>query len=172
MQRSRTTLLFISVVQLIFIGPSIVTSLKLDSSAINLVKAFHSERTVVHISDVTSEVNTDKSQLITTYQPTIDHQASSGIKNETRLFEITVTGFDDDHTYLISSTDSEDSCQSKNSSAFPAWKIDKGVNGGNFRLKINEAERLTGKMLFLCVWNDGLGKFEHFGKTSRFFVGG
>lgn len=175
MQRSRTTLLFIFVVQFVFIAPSVVTSLKLDSSAINLGKAFHAKRTVVHISDVTSRANDDKGKLIT-YQ-SIDHEASSGIKNEddsgSRFYEITVTGFDNEDTsYLISSTQSEDSCDNENSSSLPAWKIDRGTNGGSFRVKINDAKRLTGKTLFLCVWNDGLGAFEHFGKTSRFFVDG
>lgn len=171
MQRSRTTLLFIFVV---FIAPSVVTSLKLDSGTINRVKAFHAERTVVQIRDVTSKANDDKDQLIT-YQ-SIDHDTQNGIKNEdigeSRLYEITVTGFDDNNaSYLISLTESENSCQSKNSS-FPAWKINKGTNGGKFRVKINEAKRLTGKTLFLCVWNEGLRAFEHFGETSRFFVDG
>lgn len=169
MQRSRTTLLFIFVVQL-FTVPSVVRSLKLDSRAINPVKAFHSKLVVLRVSDVTSKACDDKKPLIT-YQP-IDHQ---GIKNdfdEPRFYEIIVTGFDGGGSYLISSSDSEDSCQSENSSLLPAWKIDEGSSEGKFRVKINEAKRLTGKTLFLCVWNEALGAFEHFGEASRFSVDG
>ena len=173
MQRSRTTLLFIFVVQFILFAPSVIKSFKLDSSAINLVSALNSNRTFVYIKDVTSKTNDDKEQLIT-YQ-SIDHKSLNGIKNEdiedSRLIEIAVSGFDDGvASYLISLTESKDSCRNAHSSSLPAWKIDRGTNGGIFRVKINEAKRLTGKTLFLCVWNEALGTFEHLGEASRFSV--
>lgn len=177
MQRSRTTLLFILGAHLIFIASSAVASLQTDSSAIDREKVFHNKRDLVlveRIKDITSKTRDDKSSLIT-YQP-INH-ALNAIGDEdgqdSRLYEIIVSGFDDadgNSTLLISSTTFNDSCE-ENSSSLPAWKIDKGTRGGKLRLKINHAERLAGKTLFLCVRNEASVDYQHMGESSRFLIG-
>lgn len=179
MQKSRTTLLFILGAYLVFIAPTLVTSLQIENSVVDREKLFHNKRDLVrveHIKDVSSKAHDDKSSVITYQQ--ID-QAPKAISDEdsqeSRLYEIKVDGLDDavsNSTLLLSSTSSKDHCEENSSSSLPSWKIDKGTSEGKIRLRINYAKRLVGKTLFLCVRNEAATIFRHMGESSRFLIKG
>jgi hypothetical protein len=182
MQRLRTNgtlLMFIFGAHLIFTAPFVVTSYKIDDSAINLEKVFHNERNVVQLSDITARANDDDKKSLITYQP-INHTKATSEEDDSdwRLFEITVIGFRDigdskSDSVLLISTQQKNSChyEENSSTQFPAWKIDKSVSGeAKFRLKINHAKQLAGKTFYLCAFDESSGQFQHFGNKSRFFI--
>lgn len=177
MQRLRTNgtlLMFILGAHLTFIAPSVITSYKIDDSAINPEKIFHNERNVVQLSDITSRANDDDKKSLITYQQ-INHTKAISEDEDWRLYEITLHGFNgiggEDASILLISTQNKDSCQENSATQLPAWKIDKRVSGeGKFRLKINHAKQLAGKTLYLCVFDESSRQFQHFGDESRFFI--
>lgn len=171
MQRSRTKelLLFIFGAHLIFAAPSVVTSYKLDGNANGYSQTSHNKRNVLQLIDITER--NDDNNLLITYQPI--NQAAPNVTSigdsGAKLIEITVDGFDvgsdSGLTHLIS-TPSNDSC--RENALLPAWKIDS--NEGKFRLRINHAEQLAGRVLFLCVYDESEQKFVHLGDSSRFTI--
>lgn len=172
MQRLRTSLKLFFVVSayILVIAPSVITSSKLsnDNSAIGLERTFLNKRYVVHIKDIKTRANDDQQALIT-YQ-SINHALDADNDEDARhdsgkLFEVTLNGFNVTgvNSIRLISTAFKDSCQEN--SSLPAWKIDKRER--KFRLKINHAQLLAEKTLFLCVFDDELGKFQHLGDNSQ-----
>lgn len=160
-------------------APSVGSPFEIDKNSIGLHESFRIKCSVVHISDITtSRASDDKNSLIT-YQP-INH-ASNSMSNDGKevinndedfgLFEITLEGFPTSDVLLLRSTLSEESCQ-ENSLSLPAWKIDTSVSGKKFRVRINHAQELTGKSLFLCAFDEDSSKFQHLGEQSSFQVSG
>lgn len=163
---------------LIFIAPSVITSLQTDSnSAVDREKVYQHKRDVVrveHIKDITSRAYDVKSPLITYQQIDQDLKMfTNGFLNDSRLYEIKSFGFNDNDenaTMLLTTTSSNEYCEQDSLSSLPSWKIDKGTSKGKFRLKINHAELLAGKTLFLCVQNEADVGFHHMGENSRFII--
>lgn len=169
MQRSRTKDYLLLV---IIFGACLAASHVVASPRPNALASFHSERRVVHISDITTRAYDDRDQLIT-YQPI--NQAPNLINDigGSRLIEIAVIGFEDADVRPISliSSLAEDSCD-ENSPELLAWKIDKRVSEGKVRLEINQASWLTGKTLFLCVFDEASGEFHRLGGRSSLHIDG
>lgn len=171
MKRSRTNfsllLLFIICANIILVAPiSVKSEDTLTSKLLDKLK-------VVHIIDITFESD-DKDSLIT-YQSI--NQDWKMISDEyLRIYEITANnGFDEackNTDCLISSTFSQESCNEENSTSLPSWKINKGTSGGKFRLKFNQANQLSERTLFLCVFDQISQKFEHMGNESRLHING
>lgn len=160
--------MFIICANLEFVAPH---SMKSEDT---LRTTFHNKRNVIRVIDVTFGAKDDKGSLITYQSFNQDSKVISDEENS-RLYEITVNGFDDafpNSKCLISSTFSQDSCDEEISTSLPAWKIDKGASDGKFRLKINQAKKLAQRTLFLCVFDEISGKFQHLGNDSQLYIDG
>lgn len=163
---------------LVLAAPSVGSPFEIDKNSISLQKSFHNKRSVVHISDITTSRASDDKKSLITYQP-INHASNSRSNDEKKviededfgLYEITLEGFRDSGVLLLRSTLSHESCQ-ENSLSLPAWKIDTNVSGEKFRVRINHAKEFTGKSLFLCVFDEDSGNFQHLGEHSSFQVSG
>lgn len=173
MKKSKTKvelLLFIFGARLIFIAPS--ESLRIDNRVIDFEKASRDKVNIdVHIKDISSAADDNSVNELITYQPI--NQTSSGISDgrkeeNLRLLEISLSNFGDaDATFLhLITTLANDSCEEESSPALPAWKIDKRVSGGTFRVEINQAESFVGKALFLCIRDEKSGELQHLGANS------
>lgn len=179
MQRLRTEkfklLLFIFGVYAI---PSFASTLDTFSQAENnttgIGKITHDKAYNVRVTDVKILPN-DKNDFLITYQP-INQGASKAISDshdDSRFFEIVFDniGADFQKTFNVISTFSNDSCRENSTTQLPAWKIDKSV-GEKFRIEINQVKHLARKTLYLCVFNDSSGQFEHLGQHSRLEIAG
>lgn len=163
---------------LVCVAPSVGSPFAIDKNSISLQKSFHNKCKVVHISDVTTSRASDDKNSLMSYQP-INHASNSMSSDEKEvmkdegfgLYEITLEGFRKSGVLFLRSTLSAESCQ-ENSLSLPAWKIDTSVSGEKFRVRINHAQELTGKSLFLCAFDDDSGKFQHLGEHSIFQVSG
>jgi hypothetical protein len=178
MQRLRTNanlLLFIFGANLVlFIAPTSVASLSVKVNNDIVINQQRKAFQVVRVSDITktaADDGDDKTELIT-YQ-SINH-ASNVISDEdtsvtdSRLYEITVHSLENPRKNFIQliSTISINSCHEGNNTSLPAWKIDKSLSEGKFRLKINHAKELAWHTLYLCVFDDDARIFRHLGENS------
>lgn len=120
-----------------------------------------------------SVTESDKSLWRRTYRP-INQPSTRDDSDDYaggESFDITLKGSTNqavDTTLLISTT-SKDSCEAtprNENELLPVWKIDNEVR--EFRLKINQrtTKELDGLTLFLCVYNEYLGRLQHLDERS------
>lgn len=129
------------------------------------------EQNIFAVSVTENDKNLSKRTYRPINQPSTRDESDDYSGGES--FDITLKGSTNqavDSTLLISTT-SKDSCEttSRNeneSELLPVWKIDNEVR--EFRLKINRktAKELDGSTLFLCVYNEYLGRLQHLGERS------
>lgn len=174
MQKLRTKAKFwLFIIGVIFSlsAPLSVKSFKVDTFS---KRSLHNLR-YVHISEIFERTDDDNTSLIT-YQ-SIDQASDETPDKETenqnafRLFEVTISGFDDASDTTLISTLSDVSCEESWLSKLPAWKINKTV-GETFRLRVNHAEQLDEKTLFLCLFDNQSRTFKHLGNDSRLQIDG
>lgn len=122
-----------------------------------------------------SVTTADESLLRQTYQPI--NQPSARDDSESLSFDVTLSiggaGNQQVDTTVLISTPFKDSCESNatHNELLPAWKIDNNVR--EFRLKINQrtTQELEVSTLFLCVYNEYLGRMQHLGERSALTFG-
>lgn len=151
---------------------------KLDNSYFD---GFHNKLNIVRVIDVGhgekcfNTDNTLSTPLITYHE--INRTASNEFHEDNdkdwRLLEIRTIKNGTANSISLISTPFIDSCLELTSteSQFPAWKIDNGTrDDGKFLVRINHANDLIGKTLYLCEYDEHWSESRHLGEASRFTI--